>query len=331
MLRGSMNKNPTNQLWSPQNGIRFSPKPKEQALYPALDMSRYFHESTETKDANGLSKAGENPPEQKKTAAFSEQQHINDFVSSSNVDQNTALMDKEENNAAEKAHDLQFHMSDRLFHLARVCEPGSPASFWSHTMYERLNDDGALEKVKVHYCTSKHTMEQVCQKYFLNEPVLGFDLEWMAYAPRSAGPRETVSLIQVASPSRIGLFHIALFKKDDFIGPIFRSIMENPEVSKVGVNIAGDCTRMKNKLGVTTRGIFELGHLYKVVKYLPEGKRHLINKVPVALATLVKEVLRLPMYKGPSVRESNWMRALNEKQITCKCVHRKLLMLANFV
>lgn len=316
-----MSKSPATQLWSPKNGIRFSPKPKDPTLYPTLELSRFLHQSITNSQANDLPQPNSKASEQQETKLGIKQDAISNaaFVSPRQSGAETTNMIDDKESVVDES-DLQFHMSDRLFHLARVCEPGSPTSFWSHTMYERLNDNGALEKVKVHYCTSKHTMEQVCQKYFLEESVLGFDLEWMAYAPRSAGPRETVSLIQVASQSRIGLFHIALFKNDDFIGPIFKSIMENPDVSKVGVNIAGDCTRMKNKLGVTTRGIFELGHLYKQVKYLPEGKRYLINKVPVALATLVKEILRLPMYKGPSVRESNWMRALNEKQITCKCI-----------
>lgn len=186
-------------------------------------------------------------------------------------------------------------------------------------MYKCTSMDGTTQNVKVHYCTSKQTMEHVCQQYFLNEPVLGFDLEWVAYAKREGGPRENVSLIQVASPGRIGLFHIALFPKDDFVAPTFRAIMGDAAVEKVGVHIQADCTRLRNFLGVKTRGIFELSHLYKLLKLADHPhRRKLINKVPVALATQVQEVLKLPLFKGQSVRSSNWSKPLTSKQLTCK-------------
>lgn len=297
-----MSSSPKSPLWSPSVGIRFSPTASKAPLSPA----RFLHQPA----TQGAVKLDGSDVTTNATAAAK-------ASGSQNVTANAQTT-----TAAAKAEvpisPLTFNMSDRLFHLARVCEPGSPQSFWSHTMYEQENKDGTVDRVKVHYCTSKHTMEQICKKHFVGEPVLGFDLEWMAYAPRSAGPRETVSLIQLASPGRIGLFHIALFAKEDYIGPVFRSIMEDAKVSKVGVNISGDCTRLKNKLGVDTKGIFELSHLYKLVRYLPSGKRHLINKVPVALATQIQDVMGLPMYKGPSVRESNWMKPLSEKQLKCK-------------
>lgn len=162
-------------------------------------------------------------------------------------------------------------------------------------------------------------MEHVCQKYFLHEPVLGLDLEWVAYAKRDGSARDNVSLIQVASPSRIGLFHIALFPKDDFVAPTFRAIMGDVGVLKVGVHVQADCTRMRRYLGVETRAIFELSHLYKLVKHAEDVKRRkLINKVPVALATQVQDVLKLPLFKGQDVRSSNWSRPLDSKQLTCK-------------
>jgi hypothetical protein len=183
-------------------------------------------------------------------------------------------------------------------------------------MYEEPQAIGPSRKVKVHYCTSKHSTENVCQKYFLDEDVIGFDMEWNAYATRASGPRESVSLVQIASPGRIGLFHIALFpQKDGLVAPTFKKIMENPEVLKVGVNIQADCTRLKNNLGVKTQGIFELSHLYKLVKYTAEDCVELINKRRVALAVQVDEILQLPLYKGDNVRSSNWTLPLNARQI----------------
>ncbi|OAA75590.1 Ribonuclease H-like protein [Akanthomyces lecanii RCEF 1005] len=212
---------------------------------------------------------------------------------------------------------LDFNISKDLFQAALEQPKDSPGSFWSHTMYKSTSTDGTTQNVKVHYCTSKQTMEHVCQKYFRNQPVLGFDLEWVAYAKRQDGPRENVSLIQMASPGRIGLFHVAMFPKDDFVAPTFRAIMEDSAVEKVGVHIQADCTRLRNFLGVKTRGIFELSQLYKLLKHVDdEQRRKLINKVPVALATQVQEVLKLPLFKGQSVRSSNWSKPLTSKQLT---------------
>ncbi|KAL6856424.1 ribonuclease H-like domain-containing protein [Trichoderma novae-zelandiae] len=211
---------------------------------------------------------------------------------------------------------LEFSISKEEFLAARAAIPGTPQSHWSHTMYHRAGENGDVDNVKVHYCESKSTAERVCKEYFLNEDVLGFDLEWMKYAMRTDGPRHNVSLIQIASPSRIALIHVALFAKEDgdLVAPSLRKIMENPNVSKVGVNIGGDCTRLKNYLGVAVRGVFELSHLYKVVKYLPE-KPNMVNKGLVSLATQVEDHLLLPLYKGQIVRTGNWMRRLNPQQI----------------
>ncbi|KAL7913825.1 hypothetical protein GGI35DRAFT_226937 [Trichoderma velutinum] len=210
---------------------------------------------------------------------------------------------------------LEFSISKKEFLAARAAIPGTPEAHWSYTMYHRTGENGKVDNVKVHYCESKATTERVCKEYFLNEDVIGLDLEWMKFARRTDGPRQNVSLIQIASPSRIALIHIAVFtEKEDFLGPSFRKIMENPSVSKVGVNIIPDCTRLKNHLGVTVRGVFELSHLYRVVKYLPKMP-NLVHKGLVSLATQVEDHLLLPLYKGDVVRTGNWMRRLSSQQI----------------
>ncbi|KJZ74166.1 hypothetical protein HIM_06397 [Hirsutella minnesotensis 3608] len=208
-----------------------------------------------------------------------------------------------------------FNMSEELFRAAQSALEGSPESFWSHRLYRRATKTGDAARVIVHYCRSKHSMELVCQKHFVGEEVIGFDLEWSASANRDSGPRDNVSLIQIASPSRIALFQTAAFEKDEFSGPIFRKIMGDPNVRKVGVNILADCTRLKRHLGIETRGICELSHLYKQVKYSAAGSPELINKYCVSLAIQVYEHLKLPLYKGSSVRESNWRVPLSSTQI----------------
>ncbi|KAG7289538.1 hypothetical protein NEMBOFW57_005909 [Staphylotrichum longicolle] len=208
-------------------------------------------------------------------------------------------------------------MPDEAFQDAKKAAEGTPDSFWKYTMYRGPAEDGTLDaKVKVHYCTSSRTTERVIKQYFMNEKVLGLDLEWVSNALKSWGPRKNVSLIQLASPSRIGLFHIAAFPaKDTLVAPSLKKLLEDPEITKVGVWIKGDCTRLQSFLDIKTRGQFELSHLYKLVKYSKTGEHNLVNKKLVALSTQVKETLGLPLFKGSDVRTSDWTKPLNMNQI----------------
>ncbi len=94
--------------------------------------------------------------------------------------------------------------------------------------------------------------------------------------------------------------------------------MEDPSITKVGVWIKGDCTRLKNYLGIQSRGIFELSHLYKLVKYSATKEFGSINKKLVSLATQVQDHLGLPMFKGQDVRSGDWSQPLQMDQIICK-------------
>lgn len=215
---------------------------------------------------------------------------------------------------------LDFKIPDKAFREARKAADGSLKSYWNYSLYRGPGGDGALDaKVKVHYCTSSRTTERVIKEYFSKEKVLGFDLEWMVNAYKESGPRRNVSLVQLASPTRIGLFHLAVYpQKDHLVSPALKRIMEDPEITKVGVSIKGDCTRMLQFLNVKARGQFELSHLYRLVKYSKSGEYKLINKKLVALATQVKDCLGLPMFKGSDVRTSDWSQPLNMSQIICK-------------
>ena len=174
------------------------------------------------------------------------------------------------------------------------------------------------ERVKVHYCKSRDTTERVCAQYFADEPILGFDLEWMADAARWQGPRRNVCLLQLASPSRIGLFHLSLFPTSDLMTPTLRKILEAPSIMKVGVNIKGDATRLRNHLAVNMQGLIELSHLHRLVKYSKTGEHHLISRRVVSLAVQAEENLKLPIFKGQDVRAGNWSRPLCMDQIICK-------------
>ncbi|CAP73174.1 uncharacterized protein PODANS_2_5830 [Podospora anserina S mat+] len=207
---------------------------------------------------------------------------------------------------------LDYKIPDDIFLAAKKAPEGSPKSYWSYQMYRGPQN----LRPKVHYCTTQTVAERVIQRYFLNEPLLGFDLEWMADALPWHGARKNVSLIQIASPTRIALFHVALYPKSKPLAtPLLKKILEDPKITKVGVWVMGDASKVQRYLKITPRGLFELSHLYKLVKYCESGEHSLINKKLVSLGKQAEEVLKLPLYKELDVRTSNWLQSLRLDQI----------------
>lgn len=214
---------------------------------------------------------------------------------------------------------LEYTISEEAFREARATPHGRAGSFWSHTLYRGPEDpeqsEEAERKVKVHYCRNARTAEDALQ-YLLGEECLGLDLEWSPHARKGSGPRKNVSLVQLASPSRVLLLHIALYpKSDQFMTPTLRKILEDPAVTKTGVWIKGDCARLETFLGVQVRGMFELSHLFNQVTHLANGTPELINKKLVALAKQVQHTTGLPLYKDNRVRASDWSRVLSLQQV----------------
>ena len=340
---GSRGRNPPAwNLWHPRQAIVFAAG-QQEPLYPRLDMSRFLH-SADAKTDRVTQPCGDVPI--RAGPSSHEAEHRSDYfppprsqctpaelwatAAQAGEQQGAGKTPAEEGKEAEEAGEeddsdeppstsLDFKIPEDAFRAARLAAPGTPESFWSYTLYRGPGDDGPeSSKVKVHYCRSKRTVERVC-RYFLDEKVIGFDLEWVPQASKAQGTRRNVSLVQLASPSRIALFHLALFPtKDDFAVPSFKSLMEDPGVTKTGVFIKGDCKRLRDFLGIESRAIFELSHLYKLVKYCSSGEHRLINKKLVALATQVQDHLRLPMFKGQDVRASDWSKPLDMDQIICE-------------
>jgi len=189
-------------------------------------------------------------------------------------------------------------------------------NYWDYTQYRGPN----YERVRVHYCSSRESTERVLQRYFAHEKVLGFDMEWKASASSSDSIKDNVSLIQVASESRIGLFQIARYEKDatqaDLVSPTLKKLMESSSIIKTGVNIKADCTRLRKHLGIDSNGLMELSYLHKLVKFAKDDPS-MINKRPVKLSGQVEEHLGLPLWKG-DVRSSDWTKKLEEGQILCE-------------
>ena len=207
---------------------------------------------------------------------------------------------------------IDFHIPFPKLREALNAPPSSAAAYWKYSLYE--DSDG--QKVTVHYCKSLSTTERIMQ-LFLHEHVLGFDIEWRPQATAKHGIKQNVSLIQLASPSRIALFHVARFGREglaDLVSPTFKAVMEDPGVVKVGVAIKGDCTRLRKFMEIESQGLLELSHLYKLVKHANTNVS-LIDKRFVSLATQVQEHLLLPLFKGGDVRSSDWAAELNYAQL----------------
>lgn len=191
--------------------------------------------------------------------------------------------------------------------------PKPPATkYWSHHLHKAPDGNPII----IHYCRSLRTMEDVAQ-YFLDDEVIGFDMEWKASATYADGIRDNVSMIQLASEKRVALFHVASFIGTDpkhFVAPSLRKILESPDITKVGVSIKADCTRLRKFLGVNTRGIFELSHLHRLIKY-SQSQPKLVNKRLVNLNDQVEEHFGLPLLKETEVRCSDWTRPLNYDQV----------------
>ncbi|KAI0969695.1 ribonuclease H-like protein [Xylaria arbuscula] len=341
----------TNQLWHPARGISFSPGPASPTPpaptpRPMVDVSLGADKShVAPSQAMGIRNATwgaaiipheaptrraqstapglglSNPADSSASVQISVEAEVGVKVEVDVEEEVEAEAEAKTDELEKKVTDdpppavVDYKMVDDMFYAAKRSPPGSPESFWSYLQYRRTAEDGSLHKVKVHYCRSTHTMERVCQQYFMDEKILGFDLEWMADSTRRDGLKRNVSLIQLASPSRIALFHVACFtNSEDMVGPSFRRLMEDPDVFKVGVSVKGDTTRLRNFLDIDSRGLMELSHLYRLVTHSRAGQYHHINRKLVPLATQVEEYLHLPLFKGQNVRSSDWSKTLNMDQ-----------------
>ncbi|KAJ5987049.1 hypothetical protein N7451_011414 [Penicillium sp. IBT 35674x] len=190
---------------------------------------------------------------------------------------------------------------------------GVPPLFWTHS--SQRGPGG--QKLIVHYCRTLESTEEVA-RLFLDSKVIGFDMEWKAQASAWDSIQSNLSLIQVANEERIALFQIALFKPGqtlkDLVAPSLKQLLESPDITKVGVSIKADATRLRKYLGVEARSIFELSHLFKLVKYgLTQPK--LVNKRGVNLSDQAEEHLGLPLEKSEDVRCGDWTRPLNYRQV----------------
>ncbi|OAL53324.1 ribonuclease H-like protein [Pyrenochaeta sp. DS3sAY3a] len=224
-------------------------------------------------------------------------------------------------NACTQNHDtLTWHIPDDVLRTAMLAPPKTRASYWSANFYRGPNGERRL----IHLCTN-FTVAERAARHFLAEKVVGFDIEWKPWgSPTSI--KQNVSLIQLACENRIALFHISQFPGttiEQLLPPSLRTVLESPDILKVGVAVKGDFSRLAKHLYVKARGVFELSRLHNLVTWYEIDPSKVTRKL-VGLAAQVHQHLQLPLYKGTplidepgnksSVRESDWSQPLGPEQ-----------------
>ena len=297
-----------NYTWETSNGINFGGTKSSKASYSSwtqeIGKKLVSSEIHVTEVLSGLKSA---PSKSSQGTSIDQEARTSEILSRPPNLHTEGSNDQGLHNGQQK-----FRIPEQTLRNAMNTSPNCAAHYWQYNMYEGPKG----EKVKVHYCKSKETSERVAQS-FLNETLLGFDIEWKPQVTAQEGIRKNVSLVQLAAEDRIALFHIGVFAKGDTIeellAPSLRRIMETSSIMKVGVSVKADCTRLRRILGIDSKGLFELSHLHKLVKYgAKEPKK--VNKRLISLAQQVEEHLQLPLWKG-EVRSSDWSQALDRQQI----------------
>lgn len=240
--------------------------------------------------------------------------------SESEVDEDSAPEESAEE-PEEEHTPLTYQIPAEVLSIALQAPAQTRASYWSQKLYRGPDD----QEVLLHYCLNMEVSERVA-KHFLNEKVLGFDIEWKPFGSVDS-IKENASLIQLATENRIALFHVARFPgktSEQLMPPTLKTVLESADTLKVGVAVKGDCKRLEKYFDINIRGVFELSRLHNLVEYYSTEPNKVNHKL-VKLATQVQRHLLLPLYKGEpladqplqlaSVRESDWSRPLDYDQI----------------
>jgi ribonuclease D len=307
-------------LWSPSEPLRFAPtapSTTHRSTSTATQSSSVANVGADIGgDASIDNGAAPTDPMQSSTSSSTEQP---------DEPESTAEQEGNTPDAAEDDVDefvpLTYQIPEDKLRAAMLASENTRASYWSANLYK--GPDG--QPLSIHYCKSMEVAERVAQ-HFLKEKVVGFDIEWKPWGS-SLSIKQNASLIQLACEDRIALFHVSLFTgttAQQLMPPTLKTILESPDIYKVGVAIKSDFKRLEKHLGVKPQGVFELSRLHNLVEWYAVDPSKVSHKL-VSLATQVLQHLQLPLYKGgrvadgpenaSSVRESDWSLPLNFEQI----------------
>ncbi|KAI1172495.1 hypothetical protein F4777DRAFT_512297 [Nemania sp. FL0916] len=190
--------------------------------------------------------------------------------------------------------------------------PGTaPRQYWRHSDYRGPEN----EVVKVLYSKTKWQSEKIAQQ-FIDEPVLGFDIEWPWDSDKLPALKDKVALIQLACERKVALFHISLHHgttTDELIAPSLKKIIESPDIMKTGVGVLHtDFRRLRTHFELEPKGAFELSHLHNLITYGRTTPRRATTRL-CSLSNQAERHLGQPLWKG-GVRTSNWSLALSWSQ-----------------
>ncbi|KAI4642380.1 hypothetical protein J4E93_007528 [Alternaria ventricosa] len=313
-------------LWNPAHGLRFATTATAEA--PKPDIS----EATETESSPQDEVAAAAPTDNSSPHTHNEAGdavgqdgeastgHVSGNTDASDLSSEGELEAKDDEDVDEHVS-LTYQIPEEKLRAAMLATPQTRDSYWSAKLYQ--GPDG--EAISTHYCKSFDVAERVA-KYFLQEKVVGFDIEWKPRGnPYSI--KQNASLIQLACEDRIALFHVSLFSGktiEQLMPPSLRAVLESPNIYKVGVAIKGDFKRLEKYLNIQSQGVFELSRLHNLVEWYEVEPSKVSNRL-VKLASQVLQHLQLPLYKGErlvddpdttsSVRESDWSLPLDLQQI----------------
>ncbi|WIA22870.1 hypothetical protein OEZ86_009815 [Tetradesmus obliquus] len=157
--------------------------------------------------------------------------------------------------------------------------------------------------------------------------VVGFDLEWRPHFRRGCAPNRA-ALLQLAyavdrrgrdwrpKADGKGVVVLLLHIFHSGITPKLQDILLREEITKVGVNICGDVSKLLADYGVAVAGAADLsdaahGRQLRCV----DGITTNVENKRWSLAGLVEEVLSVELPKPQHIRLGNWeQRPLNAEQ-----------------
>lgn len=135
---------------------------------------------------------------------------------------------------------------------------------------------------------------------FSNAPIIGLDCEWK---PEKKGScRSKTAVVQLACNDISAVFHVFDCGELPFS---LKSILENPSIAKVGIDIANDAKRLFLDFGVKSTGLFDL----RMFSWSGNSKE-------TSLKHLCSNHLGILLDKSDNIRCSDWSQVLNLAQIS---------------